>query len=168
MENDWNPGTWVLIWVYSAGAIQWVPTWQGVDGFKKLCVLVLWMKVALALEGLRNMLSPPSHNLKIYCLEFLPRSWYHCLFTANDASFQEDSRMKIVLVQRRLRNILWNVLGDFPGNPRFCGRYVMRHMLKRRRCYCAVSEREEGAVLSEITTGCVTKQWAPHRVKIVS
>ena len=29
-ENDWNPGTW-----YSAKAIQWIPTWQGLDGFQK-------------------------------------------------------------------------------------------------------------------------------------
>ena len=34
-ENDWNPGTWVLIWDYSVLAnnnlviaIQWIPTWQ--------------------------------------------------------------------------------------------------------------------------------------------
>ena len=27
-----NPNKWVLIWKYSAGAIQWIPTWQGWDG----------------------------------------------------------------------------------------------------------------------------------------
>ena len=48
-ENDWNNATWVLIWEYSERAIQWIPTWQGLDGF--LCILVLWMKVASALEG---------------------------------------------------------------------------------------------------------------------
>ena len=31
----WNPGKWVLIWEYSARAIQWTPTWQGLDGFQK-------------------------------------------------------------------------------------------------------------------------------------
>ena len=30
-----NPGTWVLIWEYSARAIQWIPTWQGLNGFQK-------------------------------------------------------------------------------------------------------------------------------------
>ena len=35
LENDWNPGTWVLIRENSARAIQWVPTWQGLDGFQK-------------------------------------------------------------------------------------------------------------------------------------
>ena len=34
-ENDWNPGTWVLIWEYSMRAIQWIPTWQGLDDFQK-------------------------------------------------------------------------------------------------------------------------------------
>ena len=51
-KNDWNPGKWVLIREYSARAIQWIPTWQGLDGFKILCFLLLWTKVALALEGL--------------------------------------------------------------------------------------------------------------------
>ena len=35
LKNDWNPGTWVLIWEFSARAIQWVPTRQGLDGFQK-------------------------------------------------------------------------------------------------------------------------------------
>ena len=26
---------WVLIWEYSVRAYQWIPTWQGLDGFKK-------------------------------------------------------------------------------------------------------------------------------------
>ena len=32
LENDWNPGTWVLIWEYSPKAIQWIPAQQGLDG----------------------------------------------------------------------------------------------------------------------------------------
>ena len=35
MKNDWNPGKWALIWEYSARAIQWIPTWQGLDDFQK-------------------------------------------------------------------------------------------------------------------------------------
>ena len=35
LENDWNPGKWVLIWEYSVRAIQWIPTWRGLDGFQK-------------------------------------------------------------------------------------------------------------------------------------
>ena len=34
-ENDWNPGSWVLISAYSVRAFQWLPTWQGLDGFQK-------------------------------------------------------------------------------------------------------------------------------------
>ena len=42
LKYDWNPGTWVLIWEYSARAIQWIPTWKGLDGFQKsLCPCVL-------------------------------------------------------------------------------------------------------------------------------
>ena len=32
-EKWLNPVTWVLIWEYSARAIQWIPTQQGLDGF---------------------------------------------------------------------------------------------------------------------------------------
>ena len=42
LRNHWNPGIWVLIWKYSARAFQWIPTWQGSDGFRKSlrsCVL---------------------------------------------------------------------------------------------------------------------------------
>ena len=35
MENDRNPGKWVLIWEYSMRAIQWIPTWQGLSVFQK-------------------------------------------------------------------------------------------------------------------------------------
>ena len=35
LKNYRNPGKWVLIWEYSARAIQWVPTWQGLDEIQK-------------------------------------------------------------------------------------------------------------------------------------
>ena len=47
---------WVLIWEYFMRAIQWVPTWQDLMVFKKLCILVHWAKVALALDGLKGTL----------------------------------------------------------------------------------------------------------------
>ena len=34
IKNDQNPGKWVLIWQYSTRAFQWIPTWQGLDGFQ--------------------------------------------------------------------------------------------------------------------------------------
>ena len=34
LKNGRNPGTLVLIWEYSARAIQWIPTWQGLDDFQ--------------------------------------------------------------------------------------------------------------------------------------
>ena len=35
LKNHQNPGKWVLIWKYSVRAFQWVPTWQGLDGFQR-------------------------------------------------------------------------------------------------------------------------------------
>ena len=35
LKNYWNPGTWVLIWQYSARDFQWIATWQGLDDFRK-------------------------------------------------------------------------------------------------------------------------------------
>ena len=35
LENNRNPGIWAHIWEYSARAIQWLPTQQGLDGFQK-------------------------------------------------------------------------------------------------------------------------------------
>ena len=35
LKNGWNPRTWVLIWEYSARAIQWIPPLQGLDGSEK-------------------------------------------------------------------------------------------------------------------------------------
>ena len=41
-KKGWNPVIWVLIWEYSARALQWIPTWQGLDDFQKsLCPCVL-------------------------------------------------------------------------------------------------------------------------------
>ena len=35
LKYDWNHAKWVLIWEYSARAIQWIPTWQGLGGFQE-------------------------------------------------------------------------------------------------------------------------------------
>ena len=34
LKNVRNPGSWVLIWEYTARAIQWIPTGQGLDDFQ--------------------------------------------------------------------------------------------------------------------------------------
>ena len=36
LKNDWNPGTWLLIWGDWLRAFQWIPTRQGLDGFQSL------------------------------------------------------------------------------------------------------------------------------------
>ena len=44
LMNDRNPGKWVLIWEYSARAIQWIQTRQGLVVFQNLCNLVYGQK----------------------------------------------------------------------------------------------------------------------------
>ena len=52
LKNNWNPGTLVLIWVYAASpSNKYQHDWVKMI-FKNLCVLVLWIKVALVLKGL--------------------------------------------------------------------------------------------------------------------
>ena len=66
-ENDWNPGKWVLIWEYSTRAIQWIPIWQGLDGFLKSSRPCTLTKVPLALEGWQFLL--------LYCFKWLLVRW---------------------------------------------------------------------------------------------
>ena len=56
LKNDWNPGTCILIWKYSAWAIQGIPTWQGLYGFQKfLCPCALY-KSSLSLRRVKGRL----------------------------------------------------------------------------------------------------------------
>ena len=34
LKSVWNPDKWVLIWECFVRAIQWIPTWQGLDSFQ--------------------------------------------------------------------------------------------------------------------------------------
>ena len=44
-----NPGTLVLIWEYSTRAIQWVPTWQVLDGFQKIFASLCLEEIGLSI-----------------------------------------------------------------------------------------------------------------------
>ena len=63
LKNDWNPGTWVVIWECSQQELpneyQYDRVWMI---FKNLCILVLPMKVASALEGLKILAETAYHN----------------------------------------------------------------------------------------------------------
>ena len=64
MIEIWLIGTWVLIWEYSARAIQYIPTWQGLDNFiRPLHLCALDESKVLALEGLTLMLGVAGYNL---------------------------------------------------------------------------------------------------------
>ena len=65
--NYRNPGTWVLIWEYSARAFKWIPTWQGLDVFQKSLWTELWKKVASAPQGLNVIM------MLLVC-------WYYCQY----------------------------------------------------------------------------------------
>ena len=68
LKNDWNPGT----WVYSSESSQQEPSneYQHNRVFKNLCIFVLWMKVALALEVLNPIVPAVSKTawLLIICI----------------------------------------------------------------------------------------------------
>ena len=36
LKKDWNLCIWVLIWEHPVKVIQWIPTWQGLDGYQKM------------------------------------------------------------------------------------------------------------------------------------
>ena len=50
LKNYWNPIIWVLIWEYSARAIQWIPTWQGLDDFQNLLISSALDESSLSIE----------------------------------------------------------------------------------------------------------------------
>ena len=54
-KKDWNPSIYVLIWEYSVGVSNEYQHDKVEMVFKNICVFVLWMKVASALEGLIMM-----------------------------------------------------------------------------------------------------------------
>ena len=60
LKYDWNPGTWVLIWECSVKAIQWIPTWQGLDGFQKSLHPLHWKGYDLYCTITTSLLSHPS------------------------------------------------------------------------------------------------------------
>ena len=61
LENCRNPGTSVFIRECSDRAIQWTPTWQGLDGSQKCLYPCTWVKVASALEGLTRVSEVHKH-----------------------------------------------------------------------------------------------------------
>ena len=110
LKNDWNPGTWVLIWEYSARAIQWIPTRQGLDGFlKNVLVLVLWTKVASALKGLKKFYSviekDPFQMLHhiVLILYYIILSSYWC-FLLSEYFNMKNIHMNINVTKPRLSN----------------------------------------------------------------
>ena len=52
LKNDWKPGTWVLIWECAARAVQWISTWQGLEGFQNYLHLCVWDESCLSIESI--------------------------------------------------------------------------------------------------------------------
>ena len=73
LKNDWNLGTWVLIWEYSARAIQWIPTWQVLDGFQKLLRPCALDESSLSIGRVKPYTN--QHNHQGFFLFRLHRTW---------------------------------------------------------------------------------------------
>ena len=56
LKNDWNPDIWVLIWEYSGRAIQWIPTWQGLDLFQIFLHTCAWDKSSFSIGRVKSHL----------------------------------------------------------------------------------------------------------------
>ena len=76
LKNDRNPGLWVFIWEYSARANQWIPTWQGLDGYQKSLHPCALRKVALALEGFKEILEFKLNPLLRNKVFFIKYAWF--------------------------------------------------------------------------------------------
>ena len=93
LRNDWNPGILVLIWKYSARAIQWIPTWQGLDVFQKslrLCPRQLLVHI----EGSPFVLWAETRQLVIVRLGPL---WGSVISQVNGSLFVNTSIHSILL-----------------------------------------------------------------------
>ena len=65
LKNDRNPGKWVLIWENLARAIQWIPTWQGLDGFQKSLHPCVLDESSLSIGILKAMLGKWQRKLAV-------------------------------------------------------------------------------------------------------
>ena len=78
LKNFRNPGIWVLIWECSARAFQWVPTWQGFDGFKKSLHPCALDESSLSIGRVNPLMFVPAKKA-------IWQSWIFCeIFQAND------------------------------------------------------------------------------------
>ena len=101
VKSYWNPGIWVLIWEYTVRAIIWIPTWQGLDGSQNLCALVLWTKVASALEGFKI----PAQISECHCV-FLKEHSEVLLIPCHHSGHQDN-----LLTTMATSWLLWQLAG---------------------------------------------------------
>ena len=66
MKNVCNPGKWVLIWDKLVRAIQWIPTWQGLDGFQILLPPGALDECSLSIGRVKTIHSNTLLEFKIY------------------------------------------------------------------------------------------------------
>ena len=101
-ENDWNPGTWVLIWEYSARAIQWIPTWPGLDGFHNFLCSWALDKSSLSIWRVKFQIQTKSwwnqkDVIKIV-LPFCLSAWFGLSYLNKNANIVENHLNLIMLV----------------------------------------------------------------------
>ena len=70
LKNDWNPGKWVLIWEGSGRAVQWIPTWQGLDGFQRSLHPSALGESSLSIGRVKTNLFAPQSYWPTKCISF--------------------------------------------------------------------------------------------------
>ena len=120
-KYDSKPGTLVLIWEYSARAIQWIPTWQGLDDFQKSLhpILVLWTKVALALEGLNPISNPPfirsSNTFSQSSVTLSMISTFCCMKTQIVIIFKLLKKLSLIIFFSSIKHLVTLQAWEFRG-----------------------------------------------------
>ena len=66
LKTDWNPVKWVLIWEYLPRAIQWIPTWQGLDGFQQSLRPCASAESSPSIEKVKHIVAASGWNRNVH------------------------------------------------------------------------------------------------------
>ena len=127
MKSDWNPDKWVPIWEDPARAIQWVPTWKGLDGFQKSlppCALderslrigriIIYVVHAISTNRVRRNVASALEGLRGGPLDLWNYHHFFCLMAAK--SSQSIRHRNAILRYRIVMEIsIWIVSHIFKG-----------------------------------------------------
>ena len=81
-ENEWNPGTWILIWECSERAIQWIPTWQGSDDFQRSLLPCALDESSLSIVRIKSTFKECNGKMR-YCLKWCRYQYWYLSTVSN-------------------------------------------------------------------------------------